>query len=290
MGEAAAGRSLAEGPRNEALNRVPQSTRNRVHWAVAGLAALLLSHADVARAACDGSVVPARGHMLEVAGARRTFVVRAASEGDPTTPAPVVFALHPFGMNAQYMQSRAPIGRQWPSAITVFPDGMGRGGGNMAPSWQGRAGEVGDRDLAFFDAMLQWLDEKGCIDRARVFVLGYSNGAGLAYLLACERRAAVAGIAIAAGRVGCQPSGSKPVIMSHGLGDSTIGYESAIESSKAWATANGCSAPPKPGVRGCVQGQSCSGAPVSLCTHGGGHEYDVSFTKAAAEFFQSVKP
>jgi hypothetical protein len=43
-------------------------------------------------------------------------------------------------------------------------------------------------------------------------------------------------------------------------------------------------------VRGCVQGQSCSGAPVSLCTHGGGHEYDVSFTKAAAEFFQSIKP
>jgi hypothetical protein len=27
-----------------------------------------------------------------------------------------------------------------------------------------------------------------------------------------------------------------------------------------------------------------------LCTHGGGHEYDVTFTKAAAEFFQSIKP
>jgi polyhydroxybutyrate depolymerase len=250
---------------------------------------LLLLQADLARAACDGSVVPAGGQTLEVAGARRSFVVRPAADGDPTTAAPVVFGLHPFGMNAQYMQTRAPIGRQWPSAITVFPDGMGRGG-NMAPSWQGRAGELGDRDLAFFDAMLTWLDEKACIDRKRVFVLGYSNGAGLAYLLACERRTAVAGIAIAAGRLGCQPSGSKPVIMSHGVGDRTIGYDSAIESAQAWATVNGCSAAPKPGGRGCVQGQSCSGAPVSLCSHGGGHEYDVSFTKVAAEFFQSIAP
>ncbi len=290
MGEAATGRSVVEGPRTQALSQVHQSARNRARFTAAGLAVLLLSYADSAWAACDGSVVPAGGQTLDVAGARRSFVVRPAAEGDPKTPAPVVFALHPFGMNAQYMQTRAPIGRQWPAAITVFPDGMGRGGGNMAPSWQGRPGELGDRDLAFFDAMLTWLDEKGCIDRARVFVLGYSNGAGLAYLLACERRTAVAGIAIAAGRLGCQPSGSKPVIMSHGLGDRTIGYDSAIESAQAWATVNGCTAAPKPGGRGCVQGQSCSGAAVTLCTHGGGHDYDVSFTKAAAEFFQSVKP
>ena len=191
--------------------------------------------------------MPAGAQSLDVAGARRTFVVRSAAEGDPKTAAPVVFALHPFGMNAQYMQTRAPIGRSWPAAITVFPDGLGRGGGNMAPSWQGRPGELGDRDLAFFDAMLQWLDEKGCIDKSRVFVLGYSNGAGLAYLLACERRAAVAGVAIAAGRLGCQPAASKPVIMSHGVGDRTIGYESAIESSQAWAGVNGCAAPPKAG-------------------------------------------
>jgi polyhydroxybutyrate depolymerase len=254
------------------------------------LAVILLTQARVASAACDGSALPPGLQTLDVAGARRTFVVRAAAEGVSKTAAPVVFALHPFGMNAQYMQARAPIGRAWPAAITIFPDGLGRSAGNMAPSWQGRPGDLGDRDLAFFDAMLQWLDEKGCIDKARVFVLGYSNGAGLAYVLACERRAAVAGIAIAAGRLGCQPSASKPVIMSHGVGDRTIGYESAIESSKAWAGVNGCAAPPKAAVPGCVQGQSCAGAPVSLCTHGGGHEYDVSFTRAAVEFFQAVKP
>lgn len=257
-------------------------------WSLLAAAAVLLAAPRSALATCDGRVVPAGNHVLEIAGARRTFVVRAAAEGDARTPAPVVFALHPFGMNAQYMQARAPIGRAWPAAITVFPDGLGRGAGNMAPSWQGRAGELGDRDLAFFDAMVAWLDDNGCIDKRRVFVLGYSNGAGLAYLLACERRAAVAGVAIAAGRLGCQPSASTPVIMSHGVGDRTIGYDSAIESTKAWGAANRCAAPPKAGVAGCVDGQSCTGAPVTLCTHGGGHEYDVSFTRAAAAFFQTA--
>ena len=262
----------------------------RAATSIAAGLAVWLGCAGVARAACDGSAIPSGGQTLDVAGLRRTFVVRAAAEGDGRTPAPVVFALHPFGMNAQYMQTRAPIGRAWASAITVFPDGSVVPGGNMAPSWQGRLGDRGDRDLAFFDAMLAWLDEKGCIDRGRVFVLGYSNGAGLAYLLACERRAAVAGVAVAAGRLGCQPSAAKPVIMSHGVGDRTIGYDSAVEASKAFATANRCAAPPKAGVPGCVQGQSCSGAPVTLCTHGGGHEYDVPFTRTAAEFFQSLKP
>jgi polyhydroxybutyrate depolymerase len=255
----------------------------------AGLLALLCA-VEPARAACDGSAIPTGGQALDVGGLRRTFVVRAATEGDGRKPAPVVFALHPFGMNAQYMQTRAPIGRAWASAITVFPDGSVVPGGNMAPSWQGRPGDRGDRDLAFFDAMLTWLDEKGCIDRGRVFVLGYSNGAGLAYLLACERSPAVAGVAIAAGRLGCKPSVGKPVIMSHGVADRTIVYESAVEASTAFAAANRCAAAPKAGAAGCVQGQSCFAAPVTLCTHGGGHEYDVTFTKAAAEFFQSIKP
>jgi polyhydroxybutyrate depolymerase len=240
--------------------------------------------------ACDGTVLPGGGQSLEAAGLRRSFVVRPATAGGPTTPAPVVFAFHPFGMNAQYMQARAPIARLWPDAVVVYPDGSARGGSSLAPSWQGRAGEMGDRDLAFFDAMLSWLDERGCIDRRRVFLLGYSNGAGLAYLLACERSGGVAAIAIAAGRMGCKPSTGLPVLMSHGVMDRTIGFEHALESASVWAVANRCAAPPKPSARGCSAAQGCAAAPVTLCTHGGGHEYDVTFTRAAVDFFKAIPP
>jgi hypothetical protein len=29
---------------------------------------------------------------------------------------------------------------------------------------------------------------------------------------------------------------------------------------------------------------------VTLCTHGGGHEYDVTFTRAAVDFFKAIPP
>jgi polyhydroxybutyrate depolymerase len=242
-------------------------------------------------AACDGVPAPSGGQTIDVRGAMRSFVLRAPTGYDGKTSAPVVFAFHPFGMNAQYMQSRAPIGRSWPEAFVVYPDGMPREGGG-GPAWQGRSDELGGRDLAFFDAMLAWLDMRACIDRARVFVLGYSNGAGLAHLLACERGGVIAGAAVAAGRLSCTPSSAKPMVLSHGLQDRTIGYGLALEASKAWGTVNGCAVfpktvLPKAGVQGCVVGDGCRVA-TTLCTHAGGHEYDPAFTKVAAEFFKAV--
>src|SRR5687767_14009974 len=115
---------------------------------LAAACAAATTHAYAAQLSCDGRVVPPGAHSIAVGSAMRTFVVRPASEGDGSAAAPVFFALHPFGMNAQYMQSRAPIGRQWPSAIVIYPEGTARDATNRVPSWQGRSGELGDRDLA----------------------------------------------------------------------------------------------------------------------------------------------
>lgn len=250
------------------------------------LVSLALGTATAGAAVCDGTPPPTGAQTIAVAGAMRTFVLRAPAQHDGRVPAPVVLAFHPFGMNAQYMQSRAPITRAWPEALAVYPEGLGRAG-SAAPSWQGQPGELGDRDLAFFDAIVAWLDAHACVDRARVFVLGYSNGAGLAHLIACERRGAIAGAAIAAGRLSCRPAAPMPIIMSHGLQDGTIGYAQGVEASRSWAVANGCTAPPRAGVQGCVAADGCRAA-TRLCTHPGGHEYETAFTKAATEFFQSV--
>jgi polyhydroxybutyrate depolymerase len=134
--------------------------------------------------------------------------------------------------------------------------------------------------------MLGWLDEHACVDRARVFAIGYSNGGQFANVLACERAGVVAGIAVAAGRLNCSPASSMPVVMSHGLADRTIGYAQAVEASKTWAAANACTAPPDAGVQGCVAASACADAPVVLCTHAGGHEYHLPFTATAVEFFR----
>jgi polyhydroxybutyrate depolymerase len=239
-------------------------------------------------AACDGNTSQAGAITIDVAGLKRYFVVRLPSTYDGRTAAPVVFAFHPFGMNAPYMQGRAPIGRAWPEAIAVYPEGSARDSNNITPSWQGRPGELGDKDLKFFDAMLAWLDTNACPDRARVFVLGYSNGAQFSNTLACERRSSLAGAAIAAGRLNCAPSAAAPLIWSHGLADRTASYSVAVEAIKTWATRNGCAAPPKAGTPGCFVGESCAAAPLTFCTHTGGHEYDLQFTRTAIDFFKSA--
>lgn len=251
---------------------------------------VLVSPARPALAACDGTSPSAGAQTIEVDGARRLFVVRLPSSYDGRAAAPVVFAFHPFGMNAQYMQTRVPVSRAWREAIAVYPEGMGRDDTNRAPSWQGRSGELGDRDLKFFDAMLAWLGEHACIDRQRVFVIGYSNGAGLAYVLACERGDTIAAVAIASGRLNCTPSRPTPVIISHGTQDTTIPYTQAVAAARAWATRNSCAAPPKTGTAGCYAADGCSASPLTVCTYAGGHEYNAPFTATAMDFFKNAPP
>jgi polyhydroxybutyrate depolymerase len=217
---------------------------------------------------------------LDVDGRSRSFILRMPA-GDPHAVAPVVVAFHPFGMSAEYMQARVPIGRAWPQAIVVYPEGSGR-----PQSWQNRPGDLGDRDLRFFDAMRGWLRDHACVDEGRMFVIGYSNGAGLAYAIACARSTVVAGIAIASGRLGCTPVAPVPVIMRHGTRDATIGYVQALTAAAAFSTANACKAPPKSGAPGCSEAAGCASARVVLCTDDGGHEYDPAFTAEAVDFFR----
>jgi polyhydroxybutyrate depolymerase len=248
--------------------------------------AILLWGVMPASAACDGTSLASARPTLTVDGLLRTFIVRAPAASDGRTPSPVVFAFHPFGMNGDYMASRAPVARAWREAIVVYPTGAPQPGAGGGPSWQAAAGALGDRDLHFFDAMLDWVREHGCIDPKRVFALGYSNGAGFAYLLACERGDALAGLAIASGRLGCKPSRPMPVIINHGSLDSTIPPQFATAAAETWSTTNRCSAPPTRASNGCAVATACGAAPVTLCGYEGGHEYDSSFTARAVDFLK----
>jgi polyhydroxybutyrate depolymerase len=257
---------------------------------LASLLMLLSARRGVAADSCSGAPGPSGQIDLKVGSAMRTFVVRLP-KGESRTPAPVVFLFHPFGMNTQYMQGRVPIPRVWPEAIAVYGQGLPRTGGaagGLQPAWQTRPGEMDDRDLEYFDAMLDWLKKNHCIDERRIFVMGYSNGANFTGVLACERANVIAGAAIQSGSLSCNLPAAKPVILDHGLSDSTIPYDRAVEASRAWATRNGCSTPPRTGAPGCYKAEGCSMAPVTLCSYDGGHEYYDPFTKVFADFFKAV--
>lgn len=237
-------------------------------------------------ATCTGTPRPSGPAFVRVDDNTRAFTVRFPAKYDGRTPAPVVFAFHPGGMNMGYMQGLVPMSREWPEAIGIYGEGLARGAEGRA-GWQGRPTELEDRDLKYFDAMMAWLNEHACFDEKRVFVWGYSAGGRLANLLACERTKVIAGAVIASSSMECRPSSPKPMIVNHGTGDVTIPYARAVDAMKVWTTLNGCSAPPKGGAVGCSQAAGC-GAALTLCTFDGGHGYDASFNKVAVEFLKSV--
>jgi polyhydroxybutyrate depolymerase len=264
--------------------------RIRLVGALAAAVVVVLA-AVPAFAGCDGTPGATGTIELKTGAITRTFVVRVPQATGVRKPAPVIFLFHPFGMNSQYMQGRVPMPRVWPEAIAVYPQGMPRAGAvgfGFQPAWQTALGEMDDRDLVFFDQMLEWMRANHCVDDSRVFVMGYSNGARLASLLACERAGVIAGIAIASGSLSCAPPEARPIILSHGLVDATIPYARAVEASKTWAGRNACTAPPRTGAVGCAAADACSAAPVTLCSYEGGHEYWEPFTRAVADFLKNV--
>jgi polyhydroxybutyrate depolymerase len=257
---------------------------------VLALFAILLACVPSAAAqTCGGT--PGRTGTIEIKQGTMTriFVVRVPASYDGRTPLPMVMAFHPGGMSAQYMQGRVPVHRAWPEAIAVFPEGfpnLGGGRGGLQPMWQGAPGALDNRDLVYFDQMLEWLRANHCFDMKKLFVMGYSNGAGFVSVLACERANLLAGVAIASGRAVCNPAQPKPTILSHGMSDATIAYGNGVEAAAGWSARNRCGAPPRSGVPGCFAADSCSEAPLTFCTFDGGHEYNEPFTKTFVEFFK----
>jgi len=91
--------------------------------------------------------------------------------------------------------------------------------------WQGRAGDQDDRDLKFFDAVLESLKEDYRLDEKRIFATGHSNAA---VSLTCygppgDRLAAVAPCAAAAAGVLGQLK-PKPVLHLAGENDSLVKF------------------------------------------------------------------
>jgi polyhydroxybutyrate depolymerase len=103
--------------------------------------------------------------------------------------------------------------------VTVYPDGLGvlgtwNGGGCCGYAVQNDVDDVG-----FVTALLDHLEQALCIDRARVFASGMSNGGIFSHRLACEQSERIAAIAPVAGTLmieSCAPSRSVSVMHIHG--------------------------------------------------------------------------
>jgi polyhydroxybutyrate depolymerase len=141
--------------------------------------------------------------------------------------------------------------------IVVYPNGTGR-----KKSWNGGhcCGEAAMNevdDVGFIRALIGELTLVVNVDPSRVYASGFSNGAIMAYRLACELSDKIAAVGpVAATQIrddqeACHPERSVPVIHFHGTADHLNPYDGGVTSAgfefvavddaiSFWAAQNAC--------------------------------------------------
>jgi len=208
----------------------------------------------------------------------------------------VVFAWHGFGSRAENSLAAIEAETHWNDAIVVAPRGMPRTfdqfGDTPRPGWQVASGELEDRDLLFFDAMLTELEALGCVDPSRVYSTGFSNGGFFSNVLACHRADALAAAApTGGGGPFVAPCGRKiPVLITHGREDRVVPYASAQQTYKSWVAHNACteaSVGPNSEDEGCVSAAGCAeSSPVRMCSYNVGHQWPNGQSERVAAFLR----
>lgn len=173
-----------------------------------------------------------RRFTLETGGRERIFHVHLPAAYGPNDKAPLYIVYHGKGVEPLHIEEVTQLSNPDinPGVITVYPRGV-----DLA--WEGPDyAEEGVSDLQFTSDLLEHLKDNFCIDTARIYATGHSNGGGFVNTLACDAEvgapfAAFAGVASAlytdhAGNEGCNPARFPlPVLEAHGTDDDVIPYE-----------------------------------------------------------------
>ncbi|GII55466.1 hydrolase [Planotetraspora thailandica] len=183
-------------------------------------------------------------------GVTRSYVLHLPAGYRPTKKTPLVMAFHGRKGSGQQIEGFSGISAL--DAIAVYPQGLIGEGDHTA--WQGAPYASGADDVLFVSDLLNELQSTLCVDPARIYVTGKSNGGGFAGVLACRlsRRIAaaapVSGAFYQAGEENCAPRRAVPILDFHGTADSIVDYLGEPEDglppvfdwTAAWAKRDGC--------------------------------------------------
>jgi len=164
---------------------------------------------------------------------------------------PIVLVLHGAGGDGpgfeRYSRFSQLADRE--GFVAVYPSAIDR-------FWTVDEDSNGPDDVRFVAALLDRLEGRTCVDPARVYATGLSNGGGMAARLDCDLSERIVAVAPVAGAYGglppCRPSRAVSVLEMHGDADPIVPYEgggpgspdSADGFAAGWAARNGCTASP----------------------------------------------
>ncbi|TDD61255.1 alpha/beta hydrolase family esterase [Actinomadura rubrisoli] len=147
-------------------------------------------------------------------------------DGRPADPAPLVIALHGGFATMGQMRSLTGFDRlsDGKGFLVAYPDGFmttWNAGDCCGPAKIGRIDDVG-----FLGKLIDKLTGAGLADPDRVYVTGFSNGAGMSYRLACEKPGKVAAIGVVEGALvtPCDPDRPVSAMIFHGTADRSVPF------------------------------------------------------------------
>ena len=187
---------------------------------------------------CGAGVAPGISTVtLEFEGNERVYERVIPAGYDDSTPLPVVLNWHGLGSNGVEQVGFSDYANLADAEgfIVIAPTGLADA--DNRNSWELTPEQFPERDdVAFANTLLDQVIETLCVDPARVYTTGMSNGGYFSSVLVCEmsdRIAAAASVAALSHPDGCDPSRVVPYIGFHGTEDEVVPYDGSGESSLA---------------------------------------------------------
>ncbi|WP_019629434.1 alpha/beta hydrolase family esterase [Actinomadura atramentaria] len=222
---------------------------------------------------------------------------------------PVVLALHGGVANMGQMEKLTGFDRlaDEHGFLAVYPDGfmMTWNAGDCCGA--AKIGKI--KDVDFLSKLIDKLNETGLVDPKRVYVTGFSNGAGMAYRMACEKADKIAAIGVVEGSLvtKCDPSRPVSAMIFHGTADKNVpfngggrrdindsrGFPPVKDAVKFWREKAGLPDPHER-VKAETTGADCEatgkgdgGVEVTFCKiDGGRHQWPAGASQTLWDFFK----
>jgi polyhydroxybutyrate depolymerase len=228
---------------------------------------------------------------------RQAIVFAPAPTSTSTVKHPLVFGFHGHGGNMQGTSQLMHLQTLWPEAIVVYPQGLisprPKDPPGNSPGWQYEAnqtrGNVGNRDLDFFDAMVATMKQTYKVDEKRIYTTGFSAGGMFSYLLWAERSKTIAAIGEVAGRLWDTENltESRAILAIAGQQDTTDPYADQLQSIEKAKQADSATGPGQACGPNCLFYPSTTHTPVKTIIHPGAHVYPPWAPAEIVKFLQA---
>jgi polyhydroxybutyrate depolymerase len=221
---------------------------------------------------------------IVVDGVQRTYLKVVPASLTSNNPAPVIMGFHGGNDTAENANAYMGLSSSDP-VLYVYPQA-----GPFADAWAGWNVDPAAADFSFVDAVLAELKAKNCVNPARVFATGKSNGGFFVSSLLCQRSASFKAAASVAGG-GPQYNCPRPRAFMgvHGTADTTVPIGTGRWSRDYWLAANqyanAAAVPVSPSP--CVSYPGTLN-PVVWCEHGDGHVWPGWAGAAIRGFFLAL--